>query len=644
MALTTYSISGPASDLTGIPHTGGRDGGGSLQLIIEQSEKMLGDGSGGIRVGKRFQPAISTSGMVTFPDLPATEAGYPLYRLVGMVREPGRKPTPIETGWFELTANRTLEWVVENTVVPEIITAEVATDIRTAHTETMQARDEVQAISGLTGEDEAVAYLMANPSDTSSFLNESYVAQGQTLLDLGRQAGVDTTGATDSTAALQSALNAAATFGVRAFARGSIKTSSMISIDGDVDLSGLTILYSGNGTAVRLGAQSTPSFNRVASLGPIINTKKTTLGWSQVAGSVGVEIRNAYTWDIRIKRVHNFEVGILGYGSNSLGTSYCNIYPGHLDNNKINLKLDAENATNGYCNQNTFYGGRYGHTSNESPHKVGTKNIFLAATTGQVSPNNNTWVNASIESPNVAEYLIDVQGGAYNQFLNPRMEYMVGIAKVRWGAFATRNQIIGGNAVEIMQEEWVAGAALNSVQSAAFTRIHVSGESGGGVVLENNAGNSTPALSIMRAGGVALGDAPSTAYGTRLEYARARWKRYNDAADRVRLDGSAGRLLFGSGAADPVAGFLGGAGSLLVTSGTSVVGFETDNATDIGGTSGSRPRYIRAATAVQTAAVSTANRPAASTARAGASVFDTTLAKPIWSDGTNWRDATGAIV
>lgn len=44
------------------------------------------------------------------------------------------------------------------------------------------------------------------------------------------------------------------------------------------------------------------------------------------------------------------------------------------------------------------------------------------------------------------------------------------------------------------------------------------------------------------------------------------------------------------------------------------------------------------------AAVATGSRPTPAAATAGGSVFDTTLNKPIWSDGTNWRDATGAVV
>lgn len=40
----------------------------------------------------------------------------------------------------------------------------------------------------------------------------------------------------------------------------------------------------------------------------------------------------------------------------------------------------------------------------------------------------------------------------------------------------------------------------------------------------------------------------------------------------------------------------------------------------------------------------TAGRPTASAAGMGSSMFDTTLNKPIWSNGTNWVDATGATV
>lgn len=39
----------------------------------------------------------------------------------------------------------------------------------------------------------------------------------------------------------------------------------------------------------------------------------------------------------------------------------------------------------------------------------------------------------------------------------------------------------------------------------------------------------------------------------------------------------------------------------------------------------------------------TAGRPSAVTAGAGASIYDSTLKKPLWSDGAAWRDAGGVL-
>ena len=42
-------------------------------------------------------------------------------------------------------------------------------------------------------------------------------------------------------------------------------------------------------------------------------------------------------------------------------------------------------------------------------------------------------------------------------------------------------------------------------------------------------------------------------------------------------------------------------------------------------------------------AYTTANRPTAAAAGVGVGIFNTTTARPNWSDGTNWRDANGAL-
>jgi hypothetical protein len=69
----------------------------------------------------------------------------------------------------------------------------------------------------------------------------------------------------------------------------------------------------------------------------------------------------------------------------------------------------------------------------------------------------------------------------------------------------------------------------------------------------------------------------------------------------------------------------------------------TDATWDLGSTS-LRWRNGLFSSYVKIGAVATGSRPSASTAGAGACMFDTTLGKPIWSNGTIWVDATGTTV
>jgi hypothetical protein len=53
---------------------------------------------------------------------------------------------------------------------------------------------------------------------------------------------------------------------------------------------------------------------------------------------------------------------------------------------------------------------------------------------------------------------------------------------------------------------------------------------------------------------------------------------------------------------------------------------------------------INANAPLATQAVVTSGRPAANSVPAGTLMYDSTLGKPIWSNGTNWHDASGAVV
>jgi hypothetical protein len=54
--------------------------------------------------------------------------------------------------------------------------------------------------------------------------------------------------------------------------------------------------------------------------------------------------------------------------------------------------------------------------------------------------------------------------------------------------------------------------------------------------------------------------------------------------------------------------------------------------------------HINGNGAMKPGAYSTSSRPSASAAGAGGMIYDLTLRKPIWSDGSTWRDASGAAV
>jgi hypothetical protein len=202
-------------------------------------------------------------------------------------------------------------------------------------------------------------------------------------------------------------------------------------------------------------------------------------------------------------------------------------------------------------------------------------------------------------------------GGTWNQWQNPRFEFTAGSPKIRWGAGCLRNLIIGGHNLDGLVETFVAGQAYNSILGNGFSRLTASGTRGG-LILDNPDAVTNASLTVMRSNWAQLGDVPNTAYGTRLEYDVARFKRFGDAYERVRVDGDNGRIWLGAGTTTP--GFYLGA---LGSSGLQVSGggfyFATDNTSDLGTLSGFRPRTIHAATGASIAGITTTYGAAAPT-------------------------------
>lgn len=441
--------------------------------------------------------------------------------------------------------------------------------------------------------------------------------------------------------ALQAAATAAASAGTRLVASGTITTSSTLTINSEADLAGLTINYSGaTGTAVIVGASATPlRTKRVLRLPRVYNTSKAATGWTAVAGSIGVQVINLYSCKVEIPYVTGFETGLQVTGASTQGTSYTDFQIGQLDNNKRNLQLTADST--GWVNENFFGGiGRLTHNSSEGTQVAGTVQILISNPTNTINGNR---FKLSVESPDVVEYHVDCSG-QYNYF-DCRWENTGGTThrRVIWRNNAKGNYInYGFNAGQITEtKDATAYPALTD--NDVFHRYYGGNTTTALMHLENIVSSSAPIMRTTAAGAILNGDDPNVKWTSQLTAIDYSAKQANDSFARSKWDFAQGRMYYGDGTAAPSTKYLGQFGVAIAWDGANLyVG--TDNTYDIGAASSNRPRYIRAGSAIVTRANTTAGRVAASSAGAGGFMYDTTLNKPIFSDGTNWRDATGTIV
>ena len=404
------------------------------------------------------------------------------------------------------------------------------------------------------------------------------VVEGTLVLNLRKQPGISGDGLSDDSSAINKAATAAANLGLRLFATGTFRILSTVTLIGDTDLSGALFEYYGSGIAVQLGGS--PGISRKTIVLPKVRCgSKQTRGW--IAGTVGVKAINLGTCFVTITGIENFETGLYVYGRGG-GTAYCTFQVGHLWNNKRNMVLGAD--AGGWSNQNTFIGGRYSHNSVEGENVPGTRHILLETTAHPV--NNNTWLNPSVEG-NTVEEQIDVDGGRFNHWINPRLERSLG-GRVRWGATANRNVIQGGYQAGSATITRIVGESRNVTQSS--DRFEMYGASEIAVTrLQNVYSDASGVLSVYGASSLADAD-----YRWRWSANMLEAKRATEPYPRLILDGINGRHYFGTGAVQPAA-YLGAAGTAGVSINGGALFFGSDNSCDIGASAGFRPRDVHVA-------------------------------------------------
>lgn len=519
---------------------------------------------------------------------------------------------------FTTTDVPTIYYVTANGFVSNHITAASAVEAAAAFT---------------VSEDAAVAALISGAGTSTQAAGDARYAP-KTFLGMVIPATLN-----DYTA-LQAAATSAASAGTKLWAAGTITTSSTLNLKCDADLSQLTINYGGTGAAVVFGDAATSFFRHAAIMPKVYATAKTGTGWVAVAGSVGIDVVNCYSCEITVPHVQSFETGLRVRGAASNGTQQTTFRLGHLDNNKVNIRFTG--TSTGWANQNHFYGGRCSHNSGEGSQVSGTRHVLFENIANPV--NGNQFFGTSLESPDVVEYHIEAANTTWCTFWGSRFENTGGDSHRRLlSSGASKNNRLAGGAYSENVTQTITSPALPfDIDTNAQTTRHGGTASVPTMLLENVTSSTAPAFAIMAAGAGAAGDDPATKYAAWITANKWQGKRSTDSFNRLEVDLQNGRVYFGDATAAPV-GFIGGSASALFVGGSLPFSPLANNTQDLG-LSSLKWRYLRAGTAVQTGALTTAGRPAAATAGAGAMYFDTTLNKPAWSDGTNWRDATGTIV
>lgn len=407
--------------------------------------------------------------------------------------------------------------------------------------------------------------------DSTNLLSSSaiFVRQGEIWADLGIQAGVDNTGVVECSAAIQTAMNAAAAIGIGVYARGTYKINNTVTINGHADFGDATFNYVGaaigtdlpgtanfiqDGVAIAIGSPSSVN-NGLRVVAPaVINTNKTIVGWSQVQFTKGIVVCNADHCDITITQVTNFHYGLVVagsvFGGAGHGTQMTDFRgPLHLDNNMINLICAAvdgvSSALSGWTNQCRVFGGRMSHNSAEGSVVVGTRHVLIPKGHKNIV-NGWSFIGTDLETPDVVEYHMEHES-QYMIMMGCRWENTGGTAHRRiWNRTASKNNLIlfGFNAGQLTQVNEATSEQFE-VWSEVDLRILSS------MTAENQAGSSLPILTGLAAGATVAGDDPATAYAFVLTSLMYIGKRPADSFGRVQLDHTNGQIEFGQGSAAP---------------------------------------------------------------------------------------------
>lgn len=200
------------------------------------------------------------------------------------------------------------------------------------------------------------------------------------------------------------------------------KTSTTLIIPPNVNyISNGVLEYIGDNTKGALIIGSKDSLNVKIDLK--INVRTSVNDWTN-ENNIGVILYNIQsTTNIDLIQSVGFAVGVRLEAINNKGFVYNNIRLGQLGNNKIDLLLMSN--SNGWVNDNIFFGGRFHRVSNVNPtsNKYGV--VIKSEDLSYINNNNNVFVKPSFEynySGTGETCPIIIEHGVQNIFQDVRME------------------------------------------------------------------------------------------------------------------------------------------------------------------------------------------------------------------------------
>jgi len=201
------------------------------------------------------------------------------------------------------------------------------------------------------------------------FVPDIVVTSGRTIIDV-RGSGAVLDGVTDDTDAINTAISTMVAGDTLVIPRGTV-ISTGITFDPPDDCNLVcygTIQDDSAGVAFTIGDDNVNRRYKIQGL------KVISSAVDQSAGRIGVLVHNLYESILDIRKVYGYNTGIEFRGTDSHGCVYNETHLGLLYDNKYSLYLTAN--TNGWCNENSFYGGRFSWDST-TPSYDGFRHIWL---------------------------------------------------------------------------------------------------------------------------------------------------------------------------------------------------------------------------------------------------------------------------